>query len=370
MPEYLAPGVFMQDVCIGPRKIEAVGTSHALFVGRAPDDAVPSHTPTLITSMAAFDAVFAAEATHSTHLSLAVQGFFENGGGRCHVMALPASQSHVTLADLSLTSGFSEIALVAAPGYVHPGSWQALISHAEAQGRFAVLDSPHPMPEPDELTRGSQRLPDAPTGQAAAYLPWVTVVDPLGDGSVACPPSGHICGAYAQTDTSRGVWKAPAGIALRGVSEAEQGLDRGALRELVAAHWNPIAASPRGTLIWGARTLALSQPEYRYVPVRRCVTMVQKSIDQGLAWTVFERHAPALWHDVVSQITEFLDGLFRQGVFVGTNARDAFFVRCNHSTMTQDDINNGRLIVQVGLAVVKPAEFVIFNIHSRAGRAP
>ncbi len=214
-----------------------------------------------------------------------------------------------------------------------------------------------------------------PNSYGAAYFPWLRTSDPTGrsDAGILMPPSGFVAGLYAKTDFRRGVWKAPAGteasiaaldtaVDLTNQEHGDLNLDNVsicAIRKIPGA----------GIVVWGARTMS-SDPEYRYIPVRRTAIMLRKSIHDGIQWAVFEGNDERLWSSLRVNIGAFMNQLFRAGAFQGSKASDAYFVRCGlGSTMTQDDIDAGRVIVEVGFAPLKPAEFVIVRIQQQVGQA-
>ncbi len=207
----------------------------------------------------------------------------------------------------------------------------------------------------------------------ALYFPWVKALDPAGrtPGAVLLPPSGYIAGLYARIDGTRGVWKAAAGTeaSLNGVV----GLAT-ELTDTQQGNLNPIQVNClrrfdlAGVIAWGARTVT-SDPEYLYLPVRRTAIMIRKSIYDGIQWAVFEGNDHRLWSSLRTNIGAFMNGLFRAGAFQGEKANDAYFVRCGlGDTMTQDDIDRGQVIVLVGFAPLKPAEFVIVRIQQKVGQ--
>ncbi len=216
---------------------------------------------------------------------------------------------------------------------------------------------------------------NSPNSYGAVYFPWLKMSDPTGQSSepILAPPSGFVAGLYARIDASRGVWKAPAG------TEAMLGGTVGLAAELTdQEHGNlnkdlksvcVIRKFPgTGIVVWGARTLS-SDPEYKYIPVRRMAIMLRKSIYDGIQWAVFEPNDEGLWSQLRLNIHSFMMTLFRQGAFQGATPREAFFVKCDSETTTQDDINLGIVNVLVGFAPLKPAEFVVVKISQKAGQA-
>ncbi|CAO3444003.1 phage tail sheath C-terminal domain-containing protein [Azospirillum largimobile] len=264
-----------------------------------------------------------------------------------------------------------DIAIVAAPGLVAVDIQQALINHCEEMRyRFAVLDGPPP--RNDSIADVQALRQNYDTRHAALYHPWLTIPDPQPANpaavvQVAIPPSGHVMGIYARTDIERGVHKAPANEVVRG---GVAGLRR-ALNKAEHDLLNPFPTNinvirdfrpeNRAIRVWGARVLT-SDPDFKYVPVRRLLLFIEKSIERGLNWVVFEPNAEPLWARVRFAIEAFLETVWRNGALEGTTTGEAFFVACDRSTMTQADIDNGRLICAVAVAPVKPAEFVIIRI--------
>ena len=207
----------------------------------------------------------------------------------------------------------------------------------------------------------------------ALYFPWVKALDPSGrtPGAILLPPSGYIAGLYARIDGARGVWKAPAGVeaSLNGVTGLAANLT-----DTQHGTLNPINVNVlrrfdlAGIVSWGARTVT-SDPEWKYVPVRRTAIMIRRSIYDGIQWAVFEPNDQRLWASLRTNIGAFMNSLFRAGAFQGEKANDAYFVRCGlGDTMVQDDIDRGQVIVLVGFAPLKPAEFVIVRIQQKAGQ--
>lgn len=184
------------------------------------------------------------------------------------------------------------------------------------------------------------------------------------------PPSGAIAGMYARVDGVRGVHKAPANEALAGVVGLETSVTEEEQDELNPVGVNVIRFfSGRGIIVWGARTIASGggDPSWKYVNIRRLFIFLEESIERATGWVVFEPNNEKLWARVRATITEFLTKIWRDGALMGTKAEEAFFVKCDRSTMTQDDIDNGRLICLIGVAPLKPAEFIIFKIAQWSG---
>lgn len=245
-----------------------------------------------------------------------------------------------------------------------------MLAHCETmKDRFAILD---PLPDLSPQTVKEWRMEEAgyDSKYGALYYPWIEIVDPARDGEVtAIPPSGHMAGIYARSDAERGVHKAPANEVVRGaiglatqVTKTEQDI-------LNPQGINCIRAFPgRGIRVWGARTLS-SDAAWRYVNVRRLFNFVEESIEVGTQWVVFEPNDVDLWERVKRDITAFLTRVWRDGALFGAAPAEAFYVKCDEELNPVEVRDAGQLIVEIGLAPVKPAEFVIFRISQWAGGA-
>lgn len=251
-----------------------------------------------------------------------------------------------------------DVALVHVPGASIDVA-RRVIAHCEAlRHRFAVLDAPRDLPagfEPREAIGVSCR--------AALYAPWLLVSD-LADphGSRAVPPGGHVAGVYVRTDLARGVHKAPASEAIRGATGVTEPIDAAAQEQFNPRGVNVLREfQGRGLRIWGARTLS-ADGESRYVNVRRLFIFLEHSIERGTQWVVFEPNDERTWARVRDSIRNFLRTVWRDGALLGNTENEAYFVRCDRTTMTQADVDQGRLICVVGAAPIKPAEFIVFRI--------
>jgi phage tail sheath protein FI len=272
--------------------------------------------------------------------------------------------------------GLDEISIVAAPGYSYQSEGldeagndrrasqivQNLLTHVEKMRyRVAVLDSPNDF----VLSEVRNFRGKFDSKYAALYYPWVTVLDPNdpdGRREIELPPSGFVTGIYARNDAERGVFKAPANEVVRGAIGFELLLNKSQQDILNPEGINCFRFfEGRGFRLWGARTIS-SDPEWKYISVRRYFAYLEHSVDKGTQWAVFENNNEALWANIRRTVEDFLFNEWRGGALMGTKPEEAFFVRCDRSTMTQNDLDNGRLICLVGVAVVKPAEFVIFRI--------
>jgi phage tail sheath protein FI len=213
--------------------------------------------------------------------------------------------------------------------------------------------------------------PPQDTTYAGFYYPWIEIYDPVSRAPLQIPPSGHVAGIIARTDIERGVHKAPANEVVRGARKLEFPVTKGIQDVLNPRGVNCIrdfSSDGRGIRLWGARTMS-SDPLWKYVNVRRLFLFIEESIDEGTQWVVFEPNDEPLWAQVRRTITSFLIGIWRNGALMGLTQEEAFFVKCDRTTMTQDDIDNGRLVCYIGVAPVKPAEFVIFRISQKTVEA-
>ncbi len=235
----------------------------------------------------------------------------------------------------------------------------ALITHCETlKDRFAIIDAAQGSANVSALNPRSTN----DTKYAAFYYPWIKVIDGEAGLLRLSPPGGHMAGIYARSDTERGVHKAPANEVVRGAADLEFQITKGEQDILNPRGVNVIRAFPgRGIRLWGARTLS-SDALWKYINVRRLFLFLEESIDEGTQPFVFEPNNEKLWDRVKQTITQFLTRVWRDGALMGTTPEEAFFVKVDRTTMTQDDIDNGRLICIIGVAPVKPAEFVIFRI--------
>jgi phage tail sheath protein FI len=256
---------------------------------------------------------------------------------------------------------------VAVPGITDLNVQLALIGHCErSRYRFAVLDSEEGA-SLDGVQKQRSRLDSK---YAALYYPWLKVFDPLTALPTYAPPSGYVTGLYARTDQEVGVHKAPANAVLREVLDLQFTIGKGQQDILNPLGINAARAFPgRGIRMWGARTIS-SDSLWRYVNVRRLFIFLEQSIDENTQYAVFEPNDVPLWSRLKAAVTDFLTVQWRNGALQGTTAAEAFFVRCGlGESMIQADIDAGQVIMVIGVAPVKPAEFVIFRIGQKAGAA-
>jgi hypothetical protein len=286
------------------------------------------------------------------------------------------SDTGTTMTGLFAFEGVDEISIVAAPGSTYHSAvldeaeddrrasqiTSHLLTHVEKMRyRVAVVDSPNDF----ALSEVRNFRGKFDSKHAALYYPWVTVLDPndpTGVREMELPPSGFVAGIYARNDVEHGVFKAPANEVVRGAIGFETLLNKAQQDVLNPEGINCFRFfEGRGYRLWGARTIS-SDPEWKYISVRRYFAYLEHSVDKGTQWAVFENNNEALWANIRRTVEDFLFNEWRSGALMGSKPEEAFFVRCDRSTMTQNDLDNGRLICLVGVAVVKPAEFVIFRI--------
>lgn len=254
----------------------------------------------------------------------------------------------------------TDVSIMAVPGVTDANVQAKLIAHCEGlTSRFAVLDAPLSCTAVDELNRHRSAYD---TSYAALYAPWVQVYDPLLKRPTFLPPSGSMCGIYARTDIQRGVFKAPANEIVQGCTGLSVNYNAAEQGKLNPNGINLIRAIPgQGIRVWGARTCS-SDGNWKYVNVRRLFIFLEESIRANTGWVVFEPNDEGLWSRVRGTIALFLETQRRNGALAGSTPEQAYYVEVGHNTMTQDDILNGRLICEIGVAPVRPAEFVIFRI--------
>jgi phage tail sheath protein FI len=265
-----------------------------------------------------------------------------------------------------------EIALLAAPGLTDQAVQNALIDQCERlMDRFAVLDPVRGASNtPATLAQIEAQRALYDTEYGALYYPRIVVDDPLNPGQrLAVPPSGHLLGIYARVDNTRGVHKAPANEVVRGILDVETIVSRGVQEILNPRNINVIRdlrSMQRGFRVYGARC-ATSDSQWNYINVRRLFIFIEESIDKGTQWAVFEPNDQRLWKRIHDSVTLFLTTVWRDGALMGSKPEEAFFVRVDRTTMTDDDFLNGRLIMEIGIAPVFPAEFVIIRIGQWLG---
>jgi phage tail sheath protein FI len=337
------------------------------------NDAAKAGEVKLCTNFGEFKKYFGdfSDDTGQNNLAHAVFGFFNNGGTRCYVMRC------ATLAELQAPTALApfeavdEIALVAAPGINDPAVHTNLVDHCTGtKDRFAILEGA----QEDKPANLSQNPPEN-SNYAAYYVPWLKVFDPAtkikdprGNGLRPVPPSGHLAGIYARVDTERGVHKAPANEVVSGALGVICPISKAVQDGLNPLGINCIRYLNGNITVWGARTIGGDRNmEWKYINVRRLFLYLRKAIDQGTQWVVFEPNTPELWSKITRNITAFLTNVWRDGALFGNTPQEAFYVKCDEETNPPEVRDQGRVVTEIGVAVVKPAEFVIFRIGQWAG---
>lgn len=399
MPQYLSPGVYVEEVPPKARPIAGVGTSTAGFIGVVADSVAmppipgqfqkddkneiqrddkgnpipvlytvaPVSEPQLITSWEQFKTKFGDIHTDNKTLAHAVYGFFNNGGTRCWVLRVAtAAELNDPSQELQKFEAIDEIAIVAVPGATSKTQQEAIIDHCEKmKDRVAVLDGTQ---SPDSLTTDAITNSTRNSNYAALYFPWIKVFDPVSQGNIAHPPSGHIAGVYARVDGERGVYKAPANEVIRGAVDLERKLGKNDQDGLNPKGINIIRGFDGNIKIWGARTLGGDDNgEFKYISTRRYFNFLRESIDEGTQFVVFEPNSPALCERIKRSVGDFLLNQWRDGALFGETAKQAFFVKCDAETNPPEVRELGQVVTLIGVAIVKPAEFVIFRIEQTTG---
>ena len=336
--EHQGPATYVGQAGAGRRVIEPVDTAVTALLGHGRRG--PANQPVFVTSAADFDHKYG-DARGS--LRRAVRDFFTHGGRRSLTMRV----TNPTQALASLAEHDWQL-LVVDPSVAIPADAHAVCQEHRA---FLVCDAS----EDGGLAAGLGT-------NAAAYFPPFTGRN----GSRPCAPA--VAGVYALTDRTRGVWKAPAGGEAKLHRPLSHDLTDSQADELAQRHVNALRTFPGiGAVVWGART-ATDDPEWKYVPVRRLFLFLERSIERGLQWVALEPNTEPTWSQVRLSVSTFLHNLWRQGALAGRTPDESYFVRCDQTTMTQNDIDSGRLIVYLGVAPIKPAEFITFRIQVLTAR--
>ena len=410
MPQYYSPGVYVEEVPSAIQAIAGVGTSTAGFIGYVANNVAmpsrpdgngtytkaPAGEPQLLTTWSEFKTKFGDVSSGNRVLANAVYGFFNNGGTRCWVTRVTdldvaitpsidangdpildangdpvtSSSDDLVMQALETLETIDDIAIVAVPlppsegGDLDPTRRDAIrgmvLAHCEKmQDRFAILDGEDTIDgslTPENIYSG----PTSADGYGAVYFPYIDV---SGEGEYM-PPSGHIAGIYSRVDALRGVHKAPANEPIRGALGLKYRVSKPQQDGLNPAGINVIRPIGGNSTVWGARTMIGSngKPEYRYVNVRRTLNFLRESIDEGVQWAVFEPNTPDLWQRISRNVSDFLTNIWRSGALFGTTPEEAFYVKCDAETNPPEVRELGQVVTEVGVAIVRPAEFVIFRI--------
>lgn len=383
MPTYLSPGVYVEEKASGSAPIAGAGTSVAGFIGTINANAWSSgsesvSTPSsyaqegeikLITNFTEFKKFFgdflppSGDTAGQNTLAHAVYGFFRNGGTRAYVAWISGEKKVSQV--LGGFEAIDEIAIVAAPGNL--SLRDDIKDHCEKLGdRIAVLDS-----EAEVDLNGANvvsTLKPFDSEYAALYFPWIQVYDPATDSNIHVPPSGHIAGVYARVDGQKGVHKAPANESILGALDLKYALSKAKQDGLNPDGINCIRKLNGNILVWGARTIGGdANTEFKYVNIRRYFSYLRDSLDKGTQWVVFEPNTPELWAKIRRNISAFLTVEWRKGALFGTKIEEAFYVKCDEENNPPEIRDLGQVVVEIGVAVVKPAEFVIFRLSQWSG---
>ena len=368
MGESQYPGVYIEEISSGPHRIDGVSTTTTAFVGRS--DRGPIGTAVEVMTFLEHTKTFGG-LDPRYELGHALRAFFANGGQRAWVVRVAEGES---LAEgLTALEVVKELGLLCLPGEADVETLRMALANAKRRGVFVIADPPGL--ELRSAVALARALADAGGDHGAMYYPPLHV-GRAGKSAGVNAPSGSVAGIYVGTDLSRGVWRPPGGVeaVLRKGSRPAVRLDDSRASELKAAGINCIRDLPRiGPVLWGALTLQGGEPsdsEYKYVNVRRLSIFLEHSIDSGTQWAVFEPNDKQLWAKVRAAVDTFMLTLWRAGAFAGRTPAEAYFVRCDRQTMTQDDLDHGRLQIVVGFAPLQPAEFVLIKITQLTDPAP
>lgn len=340
------PGVYLSEDAVSSFSVNGAATAVPLFAYDS-NSAVTTNTPIQVfRTWAEFTVVYPTPLKNAFYTSLSL--WFMHGGGKCYLV------SETSIADA--VAQYDDITLIVAAGTVTPiyDAFNMVVS--QGYRIFGLFDGPQAKitgtDKPDEVM---EAYPDSPFG--SVFYPWCTLAS-----GEAVPPSAIAAAAIAQTDRARGVWKAPANQAVNGVTPMFAVSDdfQGTYNQGKAL--NMIRTFPgQGTVVWGARTLEDSD-NWRYIPVRRLFNAVERDIQKSLNKLVFEPNSQPTWQRVKAAVDSYLHGLWQQGALAGNTPPDAWFVQVGKDlTMTQEEINQGKMIIKIGLAAVRPAEFIILQ---------
>ena len=355
--------------------ITGVSTSIAAFVGAAKKGGV--NRPARVTSFGDFEHRFGGLVA-GMELGYAVRQFFSNGGAEALVVRIAKGASAAKVVKgIRALDGVDIFNLLAIPGITAPAIIAAAADYCRDRRAFLIVDPPVNARTPSEMEAFLQSGALPQTSNAAVYYPWTKISDPMHHGQPrSVPPSGTIAGLIARIDTTRGVWKSPAGphANLIGVKTLEYNLTDHESAALNARGVNCLRMFPAfGQVAWGARTLEGADElasDWKYVAVRRLALFLEESIHRGTQWAEFEPNDEPLWAQLRLNIEAFMQSLFIQGAFQGSIPRDAFFVKCDARTTAAADIVNGIVNLEIGFAPLRPAEFVLIRIQQRAGLLP
>ena len=406
MPDDISfPGVYIEESG-GLHPINGVATSVTAFMGRALRGPLGTETdaPVALKSFAEYEQTFGG-LSHDSPMSYAVQDFFLNGGSEAVINRIHAGGESDNGAGASLQArdyldalaSFDKVDLInllcipadslqpdANAADVAPEVWEAAADYCVKRRAMLIVDSP--MSWTIDARNGNfgrafqslaaLRIASDAARNAAVYFPRVLKADALsGNAPLVFPPCGLIAGVMARTDAAFGVWKAPAGLdaILNHIIDLDFKMtdeQNGVLNPLGI---NCLRVFPTtGPVIWGARTMRGADEladDFKYIPVRRLALYIEESVYRGTRWDIFEPNAEPLWAKIRLSVNAFMQDLFRQGALQGSSPGDAYFVRCDSTTITQSDIDQGILNVEIGFAPIKPAEYIIIRIQQLFAQA-
>jgi phage tail sheath protein FI len=400
--EVTHPGVYIEEVSGGVHTIAGVPTSITAFVGWAAKG--PVNEPTKIFSFADYERIFGGLWRFSM-MSYAVQHFFLNGGSTAVIVRASskardglsrnsAAATKVLNGDAGKKTGLHALEkadrfnLLCVPPLIWVGStgtlheedvdlstWSAAARLCRDRRAFLLIDAPRNWTA-STAANGVDAFRDVVRENAAIYFPRIRMADPLQENKPAdFAPSGSVAGIISRTDTARGIWKAPAGseayaIGATALSVPLTDTENGTLNQLGI---NSLRTFPgtAGVVVWGARTVAGSDStgsEWKYIPVRRTALFIEESVYCGTKWVVFEPNGQPLWTQIRLDIEAFMQKLFLQRAFQGQKPNEAYFVKCDATTSTPDEVKKGIVNILIGFAPLKPAEFVVIKIQQMAGQ--
>ena len=360
------PNFEIREVSNTP-SIQPAATSTTAFLGAAMRG--PLNKPTRIKNLAGFERGFG-DLQHDFELGYAIAQFFRNGGSDAWVVRIPGLASLAKIKKgLAALDAVDAINLLVLPGLTRREWIDSALAYSVDRHAFLIVDPPKNATTPSALLAQMERRAFHKGANGAIFFPWVKIADIASRKQMRLSaPSGTIAGLFARNDRNAGIWKTPSGknATLPSVVELGCALTQIEIEELHARGINSLRKLPDNEFVlWSALTLAGDgepQSEWKYIPLRRLALFIERSIARGTQWVVFESNNQALWSQICRSTEEFLYNLFQQGALSGRTPKDAYFVKCDRSTMTQNDIDNGRLNIVIGVALVKPAEFVILRI--------
>lgn len=328
--------------------------------------------PVLITGWEEFKNQFGDFQSGNLILAHSTYGFFNNGGTAVWIIRVAVAADMANLSPLlDKFAAINEIAIVAAPGVVSKAQQDALSTHCEnLLNRTCVLDGQQNPANltVDDIKGGGPGTPAKDSSFAALYFPWIQVLDPVSNGIISVPPSGFVAGVYARVDATRGVFKAPANEYIQGALDVDRRLSKSDQGLLNPHGVNVIRDFDGNIKIFGARTLGGDlNGDFRYISTRRFFNFLRESIDQGTQFIVFEPNNPSLWQRIIRSVSDFLTNQWSDGALFGETAKQAFFVRCDDQTNPPPVREAGEVVTEIGVAITKPAEFVIFRIQQITG---